>query len=172
MVRRIGDGNHNWNLRKEAAEGAFSEPGQRAALATDYGFCAYGDAPEGIGGGTPWFYWFETKEAMLATLGDHALFLNPPRADLDIVAIDGAIKSITATDGDLEAMRSELNKHLKGASQFTWIGSFKELCESEHPKAAEIRSEFRTENDKPSDSSPIQLYEADSFVEFIASYGV
>jgi hypothetical protein len=69
-------------------------------------------------------------------------------------------------------MRCELNRHLKGASQFTWIGSFKELCKSDHPQAAEIRSEFRRENENPSDSSPIQLCETESFVEFLASYGV
>jgi len=79
-------------------------------LETDFGFCAYDDAPAAIGGGTPCFFWFATKEEMLG------------------------------------ALRRLLNKHLRGSSQFTWIGSFKELCEGDHPAAQELRADFREDS--------------------------
>lgn len=160
----------DWNDREEAANEAFQEPAQRVALKTDYGFCAYGDAPAAIGGGTPWFYWFETEEAMLAALSDHALFLNMPRSNIDLSTMDAAVKAriATAGRGDLEALRCDLNQYLRGASQLIWMGTFKDLCESEHPKAKDFRGEFRTD----ATTSPIKLDEMESFAEFIGRYGV
>jgi hypothetical protein len=61
---------------------AMEEPAQREPKPTDWGFCAYGDAPPAIGGGMPWFYWFESEKAMLAALREHAAYLNPrPQID-------------------------------------------------------------------------------------------
>ena len=43
---------------QEASQAALD----RQPLDSDWGFCAYGDAPGGIGGGYSAFYWFESRE--------------------------------------------------------------------------------------------------------------
>jgi hypothetical protein len=163
----------NWDTRRNAAQIASEAPSQREAHETDYGFCAYGDAPPAIGGGTPWFYWFETKQTMLQFLGEHALFLHPP-GGLNLATADGAIRRAVTEfgTGDLEALRVQLNRHLKGSSQFSWLGSFKQLRESDHPEAEKIRGEFPAENRTPGETRPVDKNDARAFAEFLVGYGV
>jgi hypothetical protein len=159
----------DWAVWEERSEEIFLEPGDRVPVQTDFGFCAYDDAPAALGGGFLWFHWFPSKSEMLAALRDHAAFLYKPRGDLDIATIDAVAKGlIAATDGDLEALRCGLNERLVGLAQFTWMGSFEELCGSDHAEAKKVRGEFREDEDE----SPITPDEVDDFAEFTASYGV
>jgi hypothetical protein len=57
---------------QEASQAAID----RQPLDSDWGFCAYGGAPGGIGGGYSAFYWFESREKMLGFIAEHALFMN------------------------------------------------------------------------------------------------
>lgn len=159
----------DWDVWEQRAEEIFLEPGDRVPEQTDFGFCAYDDAPAALGGGFPWFHWFASKTEMLEVLRDHAPFLYKPRGDLDIETIDAIVKHLIAvTNGDLEALRRGLNERLIGLAQFTWIGSFEDLCEGDHPEAKKVRGSFRDDEDEGS----IRLDEVEDFAEFTASYGV
>jgi len=164
----------DWDARSEAAIKAFKEPLERGASGTDYGFCAYGDASAATGRGMPYFYWFETKEQMLTAICDHALFLNPPRSDIDVAATDANVKRAVANAhmADLETLRCDLNRHLAHASKFIWMGTLRELCESEGQEAKKFRTEFRKDTGIAEDSSPIRAQELNSFVEFLGVYGL
>lgn len=158
-----------WN---NTAREALMEPAQREVQEADYGFCVYGDAPAAIGGGSPWFYWFENEERMLQILSDHAVFLHPAQ-HIDATATRALVKdAVIASRGDLEELRSQLNQLLKSVSQFTWIGSFKDLRESEHPAAKQIRREFRSQQDESSGIRPIEDEDVADFAGFVGSYGV
>jgi hypothetical protein len=128
---------------QEASQAAL----ERQPLDSDWGFCAYGDAPGGIGGGYSAFYWFESREKMLGFIAEHALFMNPPRGDLDLAAIQEAVDKI------VEAMRCsrirdatalpKINKVLRHASKFTWLGTFRSLRQGEMKAARDVLNEFR-----------------------------
>lgn len=161
------------------AEDAGEEPSHREAQDGDFGFCVYGDGPAALGGGTPWFYWFETKLALLSFLNDHALFLHPVQflnaaKDQSLAKIEEAVRRAISEFGniDLETLRLRLNEHLKGGSQFSWLGSFESLRESDHPEAKTIRDDFRAHNETPEGSSPVNKLEAQAFSEFLLDYGV
>ena len=174
-VRSVNVDDAEWETRIDAAQDAFMEPAQRIASGTDYGFCAYADAPAAVGGGITWFYWFEDKQRMLSVLRDHALFLNAPRSDMDLTEADTGVKRAIATahEGeDLEGLRRDLNRCLENASQFEWMGTFRELCESPHPQAKKFRAEFREERELVDDSSAVESDELESFAEFIGRYNV
>jgi hypothetical protein len=163
----------DWGARLDAAVEAFMEAAQRVPSGSDYGFCAYADAPTAIGGGIPSFCWFQTREQMLATISDHGLFLNPPRSDVDLAATDAVVKKVVAAHRrNLEGLPSALNSHLTNASQFIWMGSFRELCESDHPQAKKVRAEFRGHKGIAGDPGTTKSDELASFVEFIGRYGV
>lgn len=162
----------DYDAREEAAQRMTQQAGEREVQPSDYGFCAYGDAPGAIGGGMPWFYWFESKDAMVAALRDHALFLNPPRSDIDLAATQAEVVSLIARCGDMESLRGDLNKCLVNASQFEWMGTFKELCESDTAFAKEVRSNFRDDTDRGEDSNPVKLDEVPAFIEMIGRYGI
>jgi hypothetical protein len=131
----------DWDARSEAAGSVFMKAAERAPLKTDLGFCAYGDAP--VGGGMPIFHWFATKEDMLKALRGHALFVFPPHSGMDVDTAQLALERATADPADLETLQRNLNEHLRGALQFTWMGSFKDLCEGDHPTAQDVRAAFR-----------------------------
>jgi hypothetical protein len=59
-------------------------------------------------------------------------------------------------------------------SQFTWMGSFEDLREGDHPEAIKIRNEFRDEfsDARSSGTGLIDQNEADAFAEFLSSYGI
>jgi hypothetical protein len=155
-----------------AASEALMEPAQRKPHEADYGFCVYGDAPAAIGGGTPWFYWFENEATMLRMLSDHAVFLHPAQ-HIDATATRALVKdAVIASRGDLEALRGQLNQLLKSVSQFTWIGSFKDLRESEHPAAKQVRGEFRSPQGESSGMRTIEDEDVADFAEFVGSYGI
>ena len=107
-----------YDERAEAAQRVFSEASQREAQADDQGFCAYGDASAGSGGGIPGFYWFKNAEAMKAALRDHALFLHPPVNGLDLASVQAAVGAAVAAGGSSEDLRSRLNASLTQCSQF------------------------------------------------------
>lgn len=75
---------------------------------------------------------------------------------------------IAAADGDLEALRLGLNEELRGVAQFTWMGSFSDLCDSDRPQDKEFRSGFREDGD----DSPIRADEFAEFADYFADYGI
>jgi hypothetical protein len=162
----------DYETRQQAAQEFFEKVFEREVELTDYGFCAYGDAPPAIGGGMPFFFWFESKDSMIAALRHHGLFINPPRSNIDLVARQAELNDALATDLATEELRETLNRCLEGASGFTWIGTFDDLCESDSAAAKEVRPNFRDSEDKGEDDSPIKPDELPAFVEMIASYGV
>ena len=169
----------NWDERRNLAAEAALDPAEREAVETDFGFRVCNDAPAAFGGGTTWFYWFETRRELLAFLGEHSILMNPA-GFLDhgegnnLAVADAAIKrAVTEVGvGDLEPVRVVLNKHLKGSSQFSWLGSFTELREGDHPEAKNVRGEFREENEMPGGTGPIDRKDTEAFAEFLAAYGV
>ncbi|WP_316219270.1 hypothetical protein [Bradyrhizobium sp. SZCCHNR2026] len=150
------------------------QAGMRSPSNTDWGFCAYGDAPPAIGGGAPWFYWFEDKRAMLEFLKACAPFINPPRSDLDLSNIISTVRNTieAGQDRGLDSLRNDLNKLLHGCSQFTWMGSFEELRSGDHPEAVAVRNNFYGSQDEREDGSAIPGTRLTEFVEFLSSYGV
>ena len=70
----------------EAMASAEEASSAREPLEADSGFYAYGDAPAAIGGGFGAFYWFESEEKALGHLDSFAIFINPPRSDIDAEA--------------------------------------------------------------------------------------
>jgi hypothetical protein len=152
---------------------AIEEPGIREPKPTDWGFCAYGDAPPAIGGGMPWFYWFENEQAMLAALREHAAYLNPPPSDRSAEDLQSAVADILSSDVRFpdDAVRARLNEALQNASQFEWLGSFEQLTKGGGEFEKKIRHEFREDDDKPTDKA-IAAADLGSFAEFTRSYGV
>ena len=140
----------------------------------DWGFCAYGDAPPAIGGGMQWFYWFDDRPTMFDFLKSCALFINPPRSDLDLPQLASSVRS-TVEKGivrDLESFRNKLNNLLHGCSQFTWMGSFEELRSGDQPEAVVVRNNFHSSRDRLEDGSAIPDDELTEFTEFLSSYGL
>ena len=153
----------------EKSEQLFLEPGDRVPAVTDFGFCSYDDAPPALGGGFPWFHWFESKSEMLAALNEHSAYLYRPRGELDLETIDAVVKAlIVSADGDLETLRIGLNEKLSGLAQFIWLGSFADLCSSDQSEAKRIRGQFQDDGQ----DRPIAAEEVDEFAEFTATYGV
>ena len=154
---------------EQKSEQVFMEPGDRVPAMTDFGFCAYDDAPPALGGGFPWFHWFESKSEMLAVLDEHSAYLYKPRGELDIATIDALVKAvIISADSDLESLRIGFNEKLSGLAQFIWMGSFADLCSSDRPEAKKFRHEFRDDGD----DGPISTEEVNDFAEFTATYGL
>jgi hypothetical protein len=153
----------------EGFEALFLGPGQRVPTRTDFGFCDYDDAPAPLGGGQQWFYWFPSKSEMLTTLAEHGGYLHKPRGDFDIETITAIVRDrIAAAGGDLEVLRLGLNEELRGVAQFTWMGSFADLCDRERPGDKKFRGDFREDGDH----SPIRPDEFDDFAEYFVDYGV
>jgi len=158
---------------REKAEVALQPATEREPTESDWGFCAYGDAPEAIGGGMAVFVWFESREEMLASIAEHALFLNLPRHDLDLDAIQEGVRST------VEAMRhsriddaagmSELNKLLRHASQLTWLGKFSSLRRGETEADRDVLRQFRESEDGAA-AGPVSDEELGGFREFLMSY--
>lgn len=147
---------------------------ERSPANGDWGFCAYGDAPPAIGGGMQWFYWFDDKPAMFDFLKSCALFINPPRNDLDLPQLSSSLRSTIEKEigGDLGSLRHELNSLLDGCSQFTWMGSFEELRSGDHPEVIVVRNNFHSSRDRLEDGSAIPDDELTEFTEFLNSYGL
>ena len=121
-----------------------------------------------------WFYWFDDKSGMFDFLKRCALFINPPRSDLDIPQLASSVRS-TIEEGegsDLESVRIQLNTLLRGCSQFTWMGSFEELKSGDHPEAVAVRNNFHSDRDRLEDGSAITDNELNEFTEFLSSYGL
>jgi hypothetical protein len=146
----------------------------RSPVNGDWGFCAYGDAPPAIGGGMQWFYWFDDKSGMFDFLKSCALFINPPRNDLDIQQLASSVRRTIEEEkgSDLESVRGQLNTMLYGCSQFPWMGSFEELRSGDHPAAVAICKNFHSARDNPQDGSAIADNELNEFTEFLSSYGL
>ncbi|MFM8857955.1 MAG: hypothetical protein ACKOI2_12310 [Actinomycetota bacterium] len=156
----------NW---EDGFERLFMGPGQRVPTRNDFGFCSYDDAPAPLGGGQPWFYWFPSKSEMLSTLAESAGYLHKPRGDFDIEAITTIAKEeIAASDGDLKTVKLGLNAKLSGVAQFTWMGPFADLCDSDRPQERAFRADFRENGD----DGPIGPEELDSFTEYFVNYGI
>jgi hypothetical protein len=155
----------------DIVQGAFD----REPLESDWGFCAYGDAPAAIGGGISAFYWFESREEMLTFIAEHALLMNLPRSDLDLNAVWKAVGNI------VEAMRNsrisdaaavnKLNEKLRHASQFTWLGTFGSLRQGETKEARDVIDEFRDAKDN-TPASPVSERELEDFREFLREYSI
>lgn len=132
---------------REASQVAFD----REPTDTDWGFCAYGDAPAAIGGGMSAFYWFASREEMFDFIATHALYMNPPRSDLDLDATEEAVDVLVGRMRDRHlddsAALPALNDLMRHASQFTWIGTFRSLCDGETEDARRILNEFRRQDD-------------------------
>jgi hypothetical protein len=155
----------------EAAQEALQLAFDREPADTDWGFCAYGDAPAAIGGGMSAFCWFASREEMLDFIATHALYMNLPRSDLDLDAIEEALDVLVGRmrDGHLDdaAALPALNELLRHASQFTWLGTFRSLCDGETEAARQILNEFRRR-----DSSSVEVGENElgDFRQFLRDY--
>ena len=153
----------------EAAEEAASA---REPEETDYGFYAYGDAPGGIGGGIGAFLWFESEDKALEHLKAFAIFMNPPRSDLDVDTLQEACSQAVADFQKKAITRDELivrlNANLKHASVIEWIGPFTDLKRGAPGFANKVLSDFR---DEESDD-PVDAEELDYFIEFLSMYGL
>lgn len=133
---------------------AIEEPSSREPRPTDWGFCAYGDASPAIGGGMPWFYWFENEQAMLAALREHAAYLNPPPSDRSVEDLQSAVADILSFDVRFpdDAVRARLNEALQNASQFEWLGSFEQLTKG----AASLKRRSVTNSEKTTTNQPMR----------------
>jgi hypothetical protein len=161
------------DIRVGATQTASQVALEKEPIDGDWGFCAYGDAPAAIGGGMNAFFWFETRRGMLAFIAQHALFINPPRADLDLDALEQAVGTVVAAmqanNLDDSAAVVELNKCLRHASQFTWIGQFRSLRSGETDFARQILAEFREEDDTTT-PDPVTEEELEDFRQFLLDY--
>ena len=157
------------NAAEEATEAAI----EREPLDSDRGFCAYGDAPGGIGGGTSAFHWYESREKMLEFIAEHALFMNLPRGDLDLDAIQegisSTIKAMRCGRIDDATALPKINELLRHASQFTWLGTFGSLRQGETEAARNVLKEFRDSQDG-TPAGPVGEEELEDFRQFLRDY--
>lgn len=119
------------------------------------------------------FYWFASREELLDFVATHALYMNPPRSDLDLDAIEHEIGVLVGLmrDRQLEdaAALLALNKLLRHASQFTWLGTFRSLRDGQTHAARQILEEFRSEEDTRTNVGDDELEE---FRQFLRDYCV
>jgi hypothetical protein len=97
------------------------------------------------------FHWYESREKMLEFIAEHALFMNLPRGDLDLDAIqegiNSTIKAMRCGRIDDATALPKINELLRHASQFTWLGTFGSLRQGGTEAARNVLKEFRDSQD-------------------------
>ena len=139
----------------------------------DFGFFCWGDAPACLGGGIGGFYWRPSRASAVTFIRKYGVALNMPRGDLDLVAIDAKLEQITTkmlagTISDKVALTA-LNKTLRWATQFDWMGDYTELLEGKTKYARELRGRFR---DDERNNGPIRPSERKDWLEFLELSGI
>ena len=150
-----------------------SKHSRRLPKRGDFGIFAWGDAPGGIGGGVGWFYWRPSRVSAVRFIRKYGIALNMPRSDLDLVAIDAQLEQITTkmlagTISDKAALAA-LNKALRWATQFDWMGDYRELLEGKTKYAKDLRGRFR---DDERNNGPIRPSERKDWLEFLELSGI
>lgn len=131
------------------------------------GFYCWGDAPGGIGGGVGAFLWQASRAGMIRFVRKYALFLNRPRSDLNLLAVNAEVEAITdrmsaGTLSDVAAIKA-LNKALRHATQFDWIGDYRELTDGNTSFAKALRKRFRD----GSSAAAVARAEKEDWLEFL-----
>ncbi|MBP0447315.1 hypothetical protein J8J14_21320 [Roseomonas sp. SSH11] len=119
------------------------------------------------------FYWFASREEMLDFIASHSLYMNPPRSDLNLNAVEEALNVLVGRVRDRHlddtAALPALNELLRHASQFTWLGTFRSLCYGETEAARQIPNEFWRQDNSPAEVGRDEL---EDFRQFLYDYAV
>jgi hypothetical protein len=164
-----------YERRAEAAREVGSAASSRTPHANSFGFFAYGDAPEAIGGGIGVFQWFASSKALFDYLADHLTYMNAGQSGTDPfathVAVKNAVNKFRKVDAPLKLLIPKLNRLLRTYSQITWIGTLRDLKEGNGKYERGLRKEFRESLESEAGTRPIQRSEVAEFLEFLSQYG-
>ena len=156
---------------------AFEEATSRALTDESCGLFCFSDAPGPFcGSGAGAFYWFETRQQMLAFIHDILAWWHPAPSSAKPAEIAAAVQEIMRNQGedDLEALRTHLNAPMRRMWQISWIGTFGGLRTEMVDFARKIREHFRKHyggSDDTDVAGPIGADDLSEFVECVQEYG-
>lgn len=131
-----------------------------------WGIFTYSDLAAPLGGGTGGFYWFGTREDLMAfcreLLAKECCEETTALTAKVAAIIDSHVEGSTSADAAIKA----IDKLLKGHRRVPWWGQYDELRTSDHPFARRVR-EFV--NDSP---DPLDEEDFADLTDSIAMYGV
>lgn len=173
-----------WDEFSARMEMIFEAAYERVPEFSDWGYCFYGDAPAGIGGGVSGFAWFSSQEDMYQAVAEYQTWVCPGPVANDQDAVDAQVKaimrSLQAGEVDGEKAREQLNAALRGYSQIEWWGTYGDLVRGESEFARQARASFRltvsdqgsTDEDDPAIQQPLREDEQAEFSEWLGTYGL
>ncbi|MDR3613211.1 MAG: hypothetical protein P4L53_06575 [Candidatus Obscuribacterales bacterium] len=147
-------------------EQAFEKSFEKEPASYSWGFFAYDDSPDTIGGGSGNFSWFDSKEELVNFLAKFPLLAHSLDT-LDTERFTKAknfVESVTSDDFDQKAV-DELNKINAGVEQIQWFGQLDDLLSGETEFAKGMRAFFSKSSEKLAKS---QIPE---FAEFLRKWG-
>jgi hypothetical protein len=138
----------------------------------------YGDAPGGMGGGIPAFFWCDSREEMLDFVATHLTFVWAGPTSVDAGRVSRSAAAVVAKINDDSSSLSngmlELNKVLKDFSQIRWWGQFQDLLTGDSAFEKKVRAWYREADvdDEGADSLPISADEIDQFIKALEEWGI
>jgi hypothetical protein len=143
-----------------------------------FGFFSSDPHPWGLG----MFHWYPTLDDLFrAIIRDvpAAFIVTGPQAVAEASArIEAAVAGFPDTQRLGAACSQALREALKGVQCLDWIGTFDDLCSSDHDWAATVRRRFRDDGEANEDSAdtsstvrPIARSEVEDFIEFVGEFG-
>jgi hypothetical protein len=143
-----------------------------------FGFFSSDPHPWGLG----MFHWYPTLDDLFrAIIRDvpAAFIVTGPQAVAEASArIEAAVAGFPDTQRLGAACSQALREALKAVQCLDWIGTFDDLCSSDHDWARELRERFRDGSDTEEEGGggrsldrPIAAEEREEFVGFVREYG-
>ena len=128
------------------------------------------------------FHWYPTLDELFRALIHDlpaAFVVDPPEAVAEAsVRIEAAAAGFTGPDRTGPACFDALRTALKGIQRLEWLGTFDDLCTSDHEWALALRERFRDGSDAEEEEGggrpldrPIAADEQEEFVGFVREYG-
>ena len=169
----------NWDPEAltDRANEAMSTSSSRNPLEFNWGLFAWGDAPPACGGGVGAFQWFDELSTVLSFITD----LSPAGfatfdEEAEWLELRDQLRQIAnGFAADSAATISAFNDNLKSLLQIEWIGPLEELLSGHGSFPCLIRARFHDDWDddaSPESMDAISASERESFLEFLAEYGI
>lgn len=147
-------------------EQAFETSFEKEPTSQSWGFFAYDDSPDVVGGGPGNFSWFDSKQELVNFLLKFPMLLHSATTS-NSEQFDQAkniMLSVTAESFD-QSVVDRLNKTNAGVEQIQWFGQLNDLLSGETEFAMGLRKFYSTSTDKLAKSR------IPEFAEFLRNWG-